>query len=87
MPRYGLGRGGGFGVWVRTLAPYCTSAGRRALFECSGGLSGSMRPDVHHCCLRDKQVKRMLCSVHPPPSQSATCSATRCPRLSRRYGL
>ena len=26
-----------------------------------------MRPDVHHCCLRDRQVKRMLCSVHPPP--------------------
>ena len=70
-------------VWVGTLAPYCTSAGRRASFECSGGLSGSMRPDVHHCCLRDRQVKRMLCSVHPPPpSRSATCSATRCPRLA-----
>ena len=49
-------------VWVGTLAPYCTSAGRRASFECSGGLSGSMRPDVHHCCLRDRRVKRMLCS-------------------------
>ena len=60
---------GGFWVWVwvGTLAPYCTSAGRRASFECSGGLSGSMRPDVHHCCLSDRQVKRMLCSVHPPP--------------------
>ena len=57
-----------FFVWVSvgTLAPYCTSVGRRASFVFSGGLSGSKRPDVHHCCLRDRQVKRMLCSVHPP---------------------
>ena len=67
--RSGALQEGGFWVWVwvGTLAPYCTSVGRRASFVCSGGLSGSMRPDVHHCCLRDRQVKRMLCSVHPPP--------------------
>ena len=32
-----------------------------------------MRPDVHHCCLRDRQVKRMLCPVHPPPPPLAVC--------------
>ena len=26
-----------------------------------------MRPDVHHCCLHDRQVKHMMCSVHPHP--------------------
>ena len=59
--------GGGVWVWVGTLAPYCTTVRRGASVVCSGGLSGSMRPDVHHCCLRDRQVKRMLCPVYPAP--------------------
>ena len=33
-----------------------------------------MRPDVHHCCLRDRQVKRMLRPAHPPPAPFAVCN-------------
>ena len=75
------GRGVWVWVWVGTLAPYCTTVRRRVSVVCSGGLSGSMRPDVHHCCLRNRQVKRVLCPAHTPPSRSATCSATLCPQL------
>ena len=54
-------------VSAGTPLPYCSSTGRGASFESSGGPSGSMGPDVHPCCLRDRQVKRMQYHAWPPP--------------------
>ena len=57
----GEGKGGG-GVWgwgwAGTRVPYWSCTGRGVPVESSGGPSGSMRPDVHHCCLHDGQLKR-----------------------------